>query len=148
MQIVGDATKARFIATIIDNTVAVFLTIGVVSFVPENLSALRILLLIGVFLGYFFILEGLWARTLGKYLQGLVVQKLDGSPAGWKIALIRTILRVIEVNPVLLGALPAGLVLISSERKQRLGDILAGSIVVSDKQKWNLEQEAISERVG
>lgn len=148
MQIVGDATKARFIATIIDNTVAVFLTIGVVSFVPENLSVLRILLLIGVFLGYFFILEGLWARTLGKYLQGLVVQKLDGSPAGWKIALIRTILRVIEVNPVLLGALPAGLVLISSERKQRLGDILAGSIVVSDKQKWNLEQEAISERVG
>jgi uncharacterized RDD family membrane protein YckC len=45
-------------------------------------------------------------------------------------------MRVIEVNPVLLGALPAGIAIISSDLKQRMGDSLAGTLVVSDKLKW------------
>lgn len=89
------------------------------------------------YLGYFVVLEGLWSRTIGKYLQGLVVRKLDGSPAGWKAAIIRSVLRIIEINPVFFGGIPAGLILIASERKQRLGDMLAGTVVVSDKLRWN-----------
>jgi uncharacterized RDD family membrane protein YckC len=45
-------------------------------------------------------------------------------------------LRIIEVNPLLLGGIPAGIVVISTSRKQRIGDLLAGTIVVSDKLKW------------
>ena len=44
---------------------------------------------------------------------------------------------VIEVNPLLLGGLPAGLVVIATERKQRIGDLLAGTLVVSDQLIWD-----------
>lgn len=141
VQVVGDATKARFISAVIDNVIAVFLTIITVGLVPENSSTLRGVLLITVYLGYYFVLEAFWSRTFGKYFQGLVVRKLNGELGDWKTALIRTLLRIVEVNPVLFGAIPAGIILISSERKQRLGDVLAGSVVVSDKLKWNSKRE-------
>jgi len=36
-----------------------------------------------------------------------------------------------------LGGLPAGLAIIASERKQRIGDLLAGTVVVSSKLIWD-----------
>jgi uncharacterized RDD family membrane protein YckC len=51
--------------------------------------------------------------------------------------LIRSGLRIFEVNPLLLGGLPAGLVIIASQRKQRIGDLLAGTVVVSNKLLWD-----------
>jgi len=138
--IVGDATKARFIATVIDNFTAIVLTIVIVGIVPEDALKLRAFLLVSTFLGYYFVQEALWSRTLGKYFQGLVVRKLDGTLGDWKTSLVRTVLRIVEVNPVLLGAIPAGLILILSDRKQRLGDILAGSVVVSDKLSWDIDR--------
>jgi hypothetical protein len=47
--------------------------------------------------------------------------------------MLRTLLRVIEVNPILLGALPAGIMLLVTKRRQRLGDLLAGTVVISNK---------------
>ncbi len=137
MNIVGDASKARFIAAIVDNVIALGVMLVVVSLVPETWTVLRGIFVVVGYLSYFLILEGLWGRTLGKYFQGLVVLKLDGVKAGWVSALIRTLLRIIEVNPALFGGIPAGLVLISSERKQRIGDMLAGTVVVSDKLDWS-----------
>ena len=84
-------------------------------------------------LAYFFVFEALWSRTPGKYLFGLRVCQLDGSRCTLRSAMLRTLLRVIEVNPLLFGALPAGIVLLITERKQRLGDILAGTVVISNK---------------
>ena len=132
----GDATKARFIATFIDNIIALVLSVVVAGLIPENATILRGTLLVSVYLSYYFVLESLWSRTIGKFLQGLIVRKLNGEAGDWKTAFIRTLLRIVEVNPVLFGAIPAGLILISSERKQRLGDMLAGSIVVSNKLTW------------
>jgi uncharacterized RDD family membrane protein YckC len=40
------------------------------------------------------------------------------------------LLRLVEVNPLLVGGLPAGIVAVLSPRKQRLGDMLAGTLVV------------------
>jgi len=135
--VAGDSTKARFISAIVDNFIAIIFAIIITGFVPENMTVLRLVCLVTVYLGYYFVPEALWARTPGKYFQGLMVKKLDGQRGDWKTALIRTLLRLIEVNPILLGAIPAGLVLISSERKQRIGDMLAGSLVISDKLSWN-----------
>ena len=132
-QLVGDATKARFISTVIDNLIALLLTLILAGMLPEDRPTLRAISLVTVYLGYYFVLEAVWSRTLGKYFQGLVVRKLNGERGDWKTALVRTLLRIIEVNPVVFGALPAGLVLISSARKQRLGDMLAGSVVVRDE---------------
>lgn len=134
---IGDASKARLIAVFIDHLIAFALTLLVVAFVPESLPALKAAFFVLVYLGYFVVFEALFSRTLGKLFQGLVVRKLDGSPCDWKAALIRGVLRMVEVNPILLGGLPAALVIISTERKQRIGDILAGTIVVSSASQWD-----------
>jgi uncharacterized RDD family membrane protein YckC len=38
---------------------------------------------------------------------------------------------LVEANPLLLGGLPAGIAILASERNQRLGDLAAGTLVVS-----------------
>jgi uncharacterized RDD family membrane protein YckC len=145
MTIIGDASKARVIAVFVDHLIAFALMMVVVAFVPESLPAVKAVLFFLIYLAYFVVLEGFWSRTLGKFFQGLVVRKLDGSPCGWKAALIRGCLRAIEVNPLLMGGLPAGLVVISTERKQRIGDLLAGTLVVPSNLVWDLEADQAAE---
>ena len=137
MTIIGDASKARLIAVFIDHFIAFALMLLAVAFVPESLPVLKGVFFFVIYLAYFVVLEAIWSRTLGKFFQGLVVRKLDGSPCDWTAALIRGGLRVFEVNPLLLGGLPAGLVIIASQRKQRIGDLLAGTVVVSNKLIWD-----------
>ncbi|HEX8737171.1 MAG TPA: RDD family protein [Pyrinomonadaceae bacterium] len=140
MNVVGDASKERLIAVFIDNLIAFATMMFVVILVPERFPVIKGILFFLVYLAYFIVLEALWSRTLGKYFQGLIVRKLDGSRCDWKAALIRGGLRIIEINPLLFGGLPAGLIIISNPRKQRLGDILAGTVVVSDKTKWEIDE--------
>ena len=142
MNIIGDASKARYFAAIIDNLIAIALMLGVVIFVPERFPAIKGFFIVVIYLGYYIALEALWSRTLGKYFQGLIVRKLDGELCGWKAAVIRGISRIVEVNPLLFGGIPAALIIISSERKQRIGDMFAGTVVVSDKLKWDTEEIA------
>ena len=136
MTIIGDASKARLIAVFIDHLIAFALMLLVVAFVPESLPMVKAVFFFLVYLAYFVVGEALWSRTLGKLFQGLVVRKLDGGRCDWKAALIRSTLRIVEVNPLLLGGLPAGLVIMASERRQRIGDLLAGTLVVSSQTQW------------
>jgi len=136
MTIIGDASKARLIALFIDNLIAFALMMLAVASLPESLPLVRAVFFFFIYLAYFVVLEALWSRTLGKFVQGLVVRKLNGDRCDWRAAIIRGSLRIIEVNPLLFGGLPAGLVIITSERKQRIGDLLAGTVVVSDKVIW------------
>jgi uncharacterized RDD family membrane protein YckC len=136
MTVVGDASKARLMALFIDHIIAFALMMLAVASVPESLPVVKAVFFVLIYLAYFVVLEALWSRTVGKFVQGLVVRKLDGSRCDWRAALIRGSLRIVEVNPLLLGGLPAGLVIIASERKQRIGDQLAGTVVVSNKLLW------------
>lgn len=136
MTVIGDASKARLIALFIDHILAFGFMLLVVGLIPETLPELKAFFFFVAYLAYFIVLEALWSRTVGKFFQGLVVRKLDGSPCGWKSALIRGGLRIVEVNPLLLGGLPAGLVIISNKRKQRIGDVLAGTVVVPNNLAW------------
>ena len=83
------------------------------------------------YLSYFFVFELTWARTPGKFFQGLTVRDVQGGRCNTKQILIRTIARIIEANPILLGGIPAGIAIISSTEKQRIGDMLVGTVVVS-----------------
>ena len=137
MTVIGDASKARLIAVFMDHLIAFALTLLVVAFVPDSLPVVKAVLFFLIYLSYFVVLEALWSRTLGKLFQGLVVRKLDGQRCDWRAALIRSALRIVEVNPLLIGGLPAGLVIIASPRKQRIGDLIAGTIVVSNRLVWD-----------
>jgi len=84
-----------------------------------------------VTIAYFALLEVLFGQTVGKAIVGIKVTDLTGAPVGWRPALIRNVLRVIDWFPgfYLLGALVARF----SPRHQRLGDHVAGTIVVPSR---------------
>ena len=127
----GDATKTRFFAAWIDNTLAFILCLVVGSKLAGPFSNVGRWSIAGVaFLFYFFVQEGMWGTTLGKRIFDLRVVRLDGRTPGWMASLLRTFPRLIEVNPVLLGGLPAALTVAWSRRKQRLGDMLAHTVVI------------------
>jgi uncharacterized RDD family membrane protein YckC len=131
--LIGDSSKKRMLATGIDGSLAFVLSLIAAGIVNSFGETAVIIALCSAHLGYFFVFEALWSRTPGKYLFGLRVCQVDGSRCTLRSAMLRTLLRVIEVNPILLGALPAGIMLLVTKRKQRLGDLLAGTVVISNK---------------
>ena len=82
----------------------------------------------GAAIAYFSLLEGLFGDTLGKALVGIKVTDLTGRPAGWRAVLIRNVLRIVDSFPgfYLVGAPVARF----SPRRQRIGDHIAGTLVV------------------
>jgi len=79
---------------------------------------------------YFTILEGRYGQTVGKIVLKLKVLKADGSPINYKDAGIRTILRIIDVVPLVVPYLLGAILIWSSDTKQRLGDRVAHTVVV------------------
>ncbi|HET9230882.1 MAG TPA: RDD family protein [Vitreimonas sp.] len=79
---------------------------------------------------YFPVTEGFWGRTVGKLITGLQVVDRHGHKPGIGRALLRTLLRLFEVNPVLFGGVPAGIAVMCTKRKQRLGDLVADTYVI------------------
>jgi uncharacterized RDD family membrane protein YckC len=76
---------------------------------------------------YYVASEAMYGATLGKMLLGLKVVKTDGSPIGWQASLIRNVLRIVDGFFVYL----IGIILVmTSPTKQRLGDRVAGTVVV------------------
>jgi len=142
---IGDASKERLIAVFLDHLIALGLVFLTIAFVPESLPAVKAVLFFAIYLTYFIILEAIWSRTVGKYVQGLVIRKLDGSPCDLRAALIRSALRIVEVNPLLMGGIPAGLIITASPRKQRLGDLFAGTLVVRQNLVWDSDEDASKE---
>jgi uncharacterized RDD family membrane protein YckC len=70
-------------------------------------------------------------RTPGKRLNGLRVVRLEGHPVGFLTSAIRNILRLIDFLPsaYLLGAI----VILATHKNQRIGDIVAGTLVVRER---------------
>ena len=131
MELIGDASKARIIAFIIDNLLACFISILTAGLIHTENAILTVTTVSVTYLAYFFLFELLWSRTPGKFMQGLVVRNIDGARCNPKSHLIRTLARILEANPILLGGIPAGLAIFSSPKKQRMGDAMAGTVVIS-----------------
>jgi uncharacterized RDD family membrane protein YckC len=79
-------------------------------------------------LAYYVLLEGTVGATLGKLLLGLRVVKTDGSRTDLRASLIRNVMRIVDFLPFIyiVGMIAIGV----SEKKQRLGDRVAGTGVV------------------
>lgn len=76
---------------------------------------------------YFFISEGVFFTSPGKFLARLSVRDPFGRPASLLSIAIRNFLRPIDL---ILGIFPLWLLLEKSSNQQRLGDLLAGTIVM------------------
>jgi uncharacterized RDD family membrane protein YckC len=131
--LIGDTSKDRLWAFTVDYTIAMVLSFIFAMTVNTfgNYAVLTAITL--TYLLYFFVFEAFWSRTPGKYFFGLRVCQSDGSPCTLRSALIRTLFRIFEVNPFVFGVLPAGITIYISKQKQRLGDLVAGTVVVSKK---------------
>jgi uncharacterized RDD family membrane protein YckC len=77
-------------------------------------------------------------RTPGKRLLGLRVVRADGAPVGLAESLVRNLLRAIELP---IGYAPGVLAIALGARRQRLGDLAAGTLVVRER-RYDLSRYA------
>jgi uncharacterized RDD family membrane protein YckC len=82
--------------------------------------------------GYAIFLEGLWSgQTVGKKLFGLRVIQESGVRLGFLQAVLRNLARPVDRLPVFY--LVGGLSALFTSSQQRLGDLLAGTVVVKER---------------
>lgn len=83
-----------------------------------------------IFIIYCSVCEGIYGKTVGKKLVGIKVMMQDGRSCTWRGALIRNIGRILDV---LLGSYLLGIIaIIVTKRKQRIGDLLARTVVIKE----------------
>jgi uncharacterized RDD family membrane protein YckC len=81
---------------------------------------------------YYFVSESTWSQTLGKRVLGLRVERSGGGAPDERAVALRTVLRVVDgIAFYLVGLL---VMLRSGERRQRLGDVVAGTVVVDARE--------------
>lgn len=83
---------------------------------------------LAIALAYYIVMEARSGATLGKRVMRLKVVKLEGSaPLDWQASIARNVLRLIDgLFFYLIGAI----VVWASDKKQRLGDRVASTVVV------------------
>ena len=100
-----------------------------VSTIAWGSVAMASLIGLAIWFLYFTLLEGHYGQTIGKMALNIkVVRESDGMPIDYGEAAVRTVLRIIDgLFDYLIGAI----FIWTSDRKQRLGDRVAHTIVVS-----------------
>jgi uncharacterized RDD family membrane protein YckC len=140
----------RFIACAIDHTIQI-LAIGViglssailmsfpgveqaVSSAPKWVLAVMILVLFLILAGYFAFFEWAWSgQTPGKRWLKLRVLREDGRPITFWEAAVRNLLRTLDMMPAPFYSI--GLISVfSTTRDQRIGDMVAGTVVVRERE--------------
>lgn len=135
----------RIVAIIID-TIILWVVMAVIS-LPFGMQAMMmgtmtnplaaaqmagsamLLSLLGILVGfgYFVYFEGTTGQTIGKKIVNIKVVRQDGKPMTHMDAIIRTILRIIDGIALYLVGL---IVVLASKDKQRIGDMVAKTLVV------------------
>lgn len=129
-------TGRRVVATLIDGVIfgvinsilsALFDTDRSGGFSFTQLSVSGSLLMFVVVLLYYTLLEGSIGKTVGKMVTGIRVVDVEGNPPGYLKALVRTLLRIIDG---LFAYLVGFIIVLSGDRRRRLGDMAAKTQVV------------------
>ncbi|MEV4468942.1 RDD family protein [Nonomuraea sp. NPDC049504] len=140
----------RALAIIIDLVVQVLLLfaayslLGMFAAVTDfaMFGAAMITLVVLVLVGFPVTVETLTrGRSIGKLILGLRVVGDDGSPVRFRQALFRGLAGVLEFW--LLSGAPALISSLISQRGKRLGDIFAGTIVISDRPPRDRAQQVM-----
>ncbi|HLN05751.1 MAG TPA: RDD family protein [Acidimicrobiales bacterium] len=136
---------SRFIAFAIDFllqmvALVAFLVVAFSTF-GNNASNTSTLVLVGAFalfalidfIGYFIFFEMLFnGRSPGKQMTGLRVVRVGGQPVGFWSSLLRNVLRLVDMQ---LGSvyLVGSVLILSTSRNQRLGDLIANTLVIRER---------------
>ena len=139
----------RMLAYIIDSfvvTVYMILVIWLLIVMDIDFSdmwALYLLLSLPAFLYYLLLETFMDGKTIGKSLMHIRVVKLDGSKPNFASYFVRWILRIIDVTLTSGGV--AVLTILIRGKGQRVGDIAAGTTVISEKQRISLKDTLLRE---
>lgn len=129
----------RFLAWLIDAVVVLILSamisgglaVGLGLFGGFGLAALTVAWFL-IDWGYAIVLEAVWrGQTIGKRWLGLRVIRESGVRIGWYEAMLRNLVRPVDRLP--LFYLVGGTTAVFSRAQQRLGDLLAGTLVVRER---------------
>jgi len=97
-------------------------------------AALTVLSIFAIYWGYFVVFETLWSgQTPGKRIMRLRVVREDGRPVRFFEVFVRNLLRIaLDFQPIPTYAI--GVVsIIFSARSKRVGDFVAGTVVVKER---------------
>jgi uncharacterized RDD family membrane protein YckC len=128
----------RAVATIIDAILlfvigyVIALMTGGTTGAGFELQGVPMFIWLAIGIGYYIVLEAQFGATLGKRILGLKVVKLEGGgPIDWQSSIVRNLLRLVDgFFFYLVGAI----VVWTSAQKQRLGDKVAGTVIVRAQQ--------------
>jgi uncharacterized RDD family membrane protein YckC len=97
----------------------------------STVTLIFILLLFGFQWGYFNLFEWLWnGQTPGKRVLGLRVIRFNGAPVSWTDIFLRNLARPLDVF-LTMGLVGLTMIFLS-KRAQRLGDVMAQTIVIRE----------------
>lgn len=95
-------------------------------------------------MGYSLFMHSIFnGRTVGKMLLKMRVVRFDGTPVHWSNYLVLWMLRLVDIW-LFVGSIGI-LTLLFSERRQRLGDAAAGTVVISTKNKTKVSHTILEE---
>src|SRR5215207_5585427 len=116
------------VAIVVAGTVVILFSADALASDTGDVRGALSAVILGWTLYYYFTLESGDGQTVGKKLMKLRVVRADGRPAGMREIAVRTVLRVVDG----IGLYIVGLIvmLATGERRQRIGDLAGGTIVV------------------
>ncbi|WP_131765651.1 RDD family protein [Candidatus Protofrankia californiensis] len=97
-------------------------------------SAVYLAVVVLVVVGYPAAAETVWrGRSIGKAAMGLRVVRDDGGPVRFRHAFVRALLGAVVERPGALLAIPGMISMLVSGQSKRLGDLLAGTVVLQER---------------
>jgi len=131
--------------------IAVLFTWGILSTqIPEDIIseispwifAITLLIIFFIYVGYFVFFETIWqGQTPGKRFVKVRVIQDSGKPIGIQQATLRALLRPID-DTLFIGVL----LIVFNGKEKRLGDLLAGTIVVQEERNITKDKFVISDQ--
>ncbi|MGZ4847158.1 MAG: RDD family protein [Halobacteriota archaeon] len=114
------------------SSISIANTTGVpmVSIAPNPLAWVGGLISAVIDFFYFVLLQGAYGQTVGKMAVKIKVVREDGSKISYIDAAVRTILALIDLIPYFIPYLLGAILIWTSDKKQRLGDRAAHTVVL------------------
>ncbi len=147
----------RFVAFLIDAIILGFISLIVIALTASynvnttagelNIPGLGagLILVLAIILLYYTLLLGYLGQTVGKMAVKIKgVNEADGSPITYGAAFIRSILLLIDAIPYIIPYLLGAILIWTSDRKQRLGDRVAHTVVVKTSEDLSITLFRIS----
>ncbi|MBF8150798.1 RDD family protein [Winogradskyella sp. F6397] len=139
----------RMLGYLIDSAIILLYSIGAILLLATlNLDlgdtwAIYLLISLPAFLYYVLLETFMDGKTVGKVIMNTRVVKLDGSKPSFSNYFVRWILRIVDV--VLTSGGVAAFTILLKGNGQRLGDIAAGTTVISEKQQVTIHDTLIKD---